>query len=224
MSKSTIDTANELLAENARLQARVKELEAVVQQRNSECDRLIIEKALLSYNAAPGNPPAAVVPPEIDGRVAYELVKKYRTFNSASDSALVGYNQCREDTIALSGQPVSAAVPTDIIRDASRYRFLRDADAFGADNEEGLVGWDGLSELDTNEFDAAIDARMNHPDAIIPFGVPLSGQPHKFVVKLAKGRLMQMAYETDPINADMYLCISREGAIEAIKAAGGEVE
>lgn len=54
--------------------------------------------------------------------------------------------------------------------------------------------------------------------------IALSGQPQKFVVKLAKGRLMQIAYETDPVNADMCLCISRDGAIKAIRVAGGEVE
>lgn len=45
-------------------------------------------------------------------------------------------------------------------RDARRYRFLRDKDAFGADNEPGLVSWDDLTELDLCEFDAAVDARL----------------------------------------------------------------
>lgn len=47
----------------------------------------------------------------------------------------------------------------------------------------------------------------------------LAAQP----VKLPPGRLMQVAFETDPVNADMYLCISRDGAITAIRAAGYEV-
>jgi len=42
-------------------------------------------------------------------------------------------------------------------------------------------------------------------------------------VKLPQGRLMQVAFETDPVNADMYLCISRDGAVAAIRAAGYEV-
>ncbi|HBZ7664771.1 TPA: hypothetical protein ACMEXS_005723, partial [Klebsiella variicola subsp. variicola] len=48
-------------------------------------------------------------------------------------------------------------------RDAQRYRFLRERDAFGDDGEPGLASWDDLIELDTNDFDAAIDARMAHP-------------------------------------------------------------
>lgn len=49
-------------------------------------------------------------------------------------------------------------------RDALRYRFLRDRDAWGDDGEPGLANWDDLSELGYNEFDTAIDARMAHPD------------------------------------------------------------
>ena len=48
-------------------------------------------------------------------------------------------------------------------RNAMRYQFIRDKDAFGDEREPGLIGWDGLVELDANEFDAAIDARMAHP-------------------------------------------------------------
>ena len=58
-----------------------------------------------------------------------------------------------------------AIVPDpNITRDALRYRFLRDKDAFGADNEPGLVNWDELVDLELNDFDAAIDARMSHPN------------------------------------------------------------
>ncbi|MDI3149334.1 hypothetical protein [Serratia nevei] len=60
----------------------------------------------------------------------------------------------------LEVQPVAV----DIEHDALRYRFLRDKDAFGDDDEPGLVGWDGLVELGYNEFDAAIDARIAHPN------------------------------------------------------------
>lgn len=43
-------------------------------------------------------------------------------------------------------------------------------------------------------------------------------------VELPKGRLMQVAFETDPVNADMCLCISRDAAVRAIQSAGGEVK
>lgn len=58
--------------------------------------------------------------------------------------------------------PQVTSVPDEVIRDALRYRFLRDKDAFGCDNEPGLAGWDDLVELEMNAFDAAIDARMAH--------------------------------------------------------------
>lgn len=43
-------------------------------------------------------------------------------------------------------------------------------------------------------------------------------------VELPQGRLMQVAFETDPVNSDMYLCISRDAAVRAIREAGGEVK
>lgn len=43
-------------------------------------------------------------------------------------------------------------------------------------------------------------------------------------VELPQGRLMQVAFETDPVNADMHMCISREAAVRAIREAGYEVK
>lgn len=43
-------------------------------------------------------------------------------------------------------------------------------------------------------------------------------------VELPQGRLMQVAFETDPVNADMCLCISRDAAVRAIQSAGVEVK
>lgn len=58
--------------------------------------------------------------------------------------------------------------PDDVKRDAMRYRFIRESDFFGADNEPGLASWDDLCDLDCNDFDAAVDARMNHSDSLYP--------------------------------------------------------
>ncbi|CVE58434.1 hypothetical protein [Serratia marcescens] len=66
----------------------------------------------------------------------------------------------RECLANREAQPVAVGIE----RDALRYRFLRDKDSFGDDDEPGLVGWDGLVELGYNEFDAAIDARIAHPN------------------------------------------------------------
>jgi hypothetical protein len=62
------------------------------------------------------------------------------------------------------GASYSGKINAHALRDSMRYQFLRDKDAFGAENEPGLAGWGELIDLDGNEFDAAIDERMAHPD------------------------------------------------------------
>lgn len=62
--------------------------------------------------------------------------------------------------------PEQSELRYDIHRDANRYRFLRDKDAFGDEGAPGLASWDDLAELDTGEFDSAVDAR------ILSFEVP----------------------------------------------------
>lgn len=67
----------------------------------------------------------------------------------------------------------------DIIRDANRYRFLRDEDSWGEDSNSwdvetrtGLISSENLMELRLDHFDAAIDARMAASD--IPFINPVT--------------------------------------------------
>jgi hypothetical protein len=43
-------------------------------------------------------------------------------------------------------------------------------------------------------------------------------------IKLAKGALMVSMYESNNIDADSWLCLDKDGVIEAIKAAGGIIE
>jgi hypothetical protein len=62
------------------------------------------------------------------------------------------------------GASYNGKINAHALRNSIRYQYLRDKDAFGAENEPGLVEWDELIELDGNEFDAAIDARMTHSD------------------------------------------------------------
>ncbi|VVK73864.1 Uncharacterised protein [Klebsiella pneumoniae] len=57
-----------------------------------------------------------------------------------------------------------AAENVALSKDAQRYRFIRERDMFGSDNESGLLSWEELSELECNEFDDALDARINHPN------------------------------------------------------------
>jgi hypothetical protein len=81
-------------------------------------------------------------------------------------AARVDDHNASNGVTAVPGGPNST-----VLRDYARYQFLRDKDAFGAENEPGLVGWDELTDLAGDEFDAAIDARMAHPD--IAYTVPL---------------------------------------------------
>ncbi|MBD0758890.1 hypothetical protein HPO73_04045 [Klebsiella variicola] len=56
-----------------------------------------------------------------------------------------------------------AAENVALSKDAQRYRFIRERDMFGSDNESGLLSWEELAELECNEFDDALDARISHP-------------------------------------------------------------
>lgn len=71
------------------------------------------------------------------------------------------------EIIEVYARPAPAADLADSVKlDAIRYRFLRERDFFGADDEPGLASWDELCDLNCNEFDSAVDARMNHPDSL----------------------------------------------------------
>lgn len=75
----------------------------------------------------------------------------------------------------LKCDQVPVAIDADIIRDANRYRFLRDEDAWGEDSDSwdcdtrtGLISSENLmGGLSPDHFDDAIDARMAASD--IPF-------------------------------------------------------
>lgn len=62
-------------------------------------------------------------------------------------------------------------VDAGIVRDANRYRFLRDSDAWGEDSDSwdpdartGLISSANLITLETGSFDAAVDSRMAASD------------------------------------------------------------
>jgi hypothetical protein len=74
--------------------------------------------------------------------------------------------QSKPEWTPLFTRPTADLRPDDIKRDAIRYRFLRESDYFGAEDEVGLASWDDLCDLSCNDFDAAVDARMNHPDSL----------------------------------------------------------
>lgn len=90
-------------------------------------------------------------------------------------------------------------IDASVIRDANRYRFLRDEDSWGEDSDSwdwetktGLISWENLCDVRLDDFDAAIDARMAASD-IPPFNVIKSGftvegepAPVKYIVILQR--------------------------------------
>lgn len=85
---------------------------------------------------------------------------------------------------------------SDIIRDANRYRFLRDEDSWGEDSNSwdvetrtGLISSENLMELRLDHFDAAIDTRMAASD--IPFLNPVTS-----VLSTEDSKLKQRAEAT----------------------------
>ncbi len=84
-------------------------------------------------------------------------------------------DKAEAELAALKGDQVPVAIGDDIIRDANRYRFLRDEDAWGEDSDSwdcdtrtGLISSENLmGGLSPDHFDDAIDARMAASD--IPF-------------------------------------------------------
>ncbi|MHA3496367.1 hypothetical protein [Yersinia enterocolitica] len=90
-------------------------------------------------------------------------------------------------------------IDESVIRDANRYRFLRDEDSWGEDSDSwdwetktGLISWENLCDVRLDDFDAAIDARMAASD-IPPFNVIKSGftvegepAPVKYIVILQR--------------------------------------
>lgn len=65
--------------------------------------------------------------------------------------------------VSYSDYEKLAAENAALSKDAQRYRFIRERDLFGSDNEPGLLSWEDLTELECNDFDNALDARLNHP-------------------------------------------------------------
>lgn len=92
-----------------------------------------------------------------------EPVGYFRRYDPDAETLISQCSKNADDSFPLYTHAQSEPISADVERDAQRYRFLRDKDAFGDDGEPGLATWDDLIELDMNEFDAAIDARMAHP-------------------------------------------------------------
>lgn len=148
---------------------------------------------------------------EWDGKItefAQRAAKAIRHLTDATTALQAELQERRK--AAMDSEPV--ALTANIERDAQRYRFLRERDAFGDDGEPGLASWDDLIELDTNDFDAAIDARMAHPS--VDF-LTLDNALQKHERRRCKDRNCNKpiyGYSVDGLCEDCYAAVSQQPA------------
>ncbi|QUT17671.1 ead/Ea22-like family protein [Rahnella inusitata] len=124
----------------------------------------------------------------------------------------------------LKGDQVPMPIDADIIRDANRYRFLRDEDSWGEDSDSwdvetrtGLISSENLMELRLDHFDAAIDARMATSD--IPFLNPVTTQQKPVISKEKLCDWLEDNFDIDDSQCDAFAncfarhcnCIVKEG-------------
>ncbi|MEL5392859.1 DUF551 domain-containing protein [Serratia nevei] len=153
------------------------------------------------YTATPAPIPQGIDRRSIADRVYGKCMRiPGATFYNAAEFAIDEIGACLAEAMN-SAAPPAPAVPDDT-RDALRYRFLKDKDAWGCDNEPSLVEWDDLIDLEGSEFDAAIDARIANSDvdyAATPApAVPDFGALTKLIV----GRLIDCGAAGDDSIAD----------------------
>ena len=124
----------------------------------------------------------------------------------------------------LKGEQVPMSIDADIIRDANRYRFLRDEDSWGEDSDSwdvetrtGLISSENLMELRLDHFDAAIDARMAASD--IAFLNPVTTQRKPVISKEKLCDWLEDNFDIDDSQRDAFAncfahhcnCIVKEG-------------
>lgn len=136
----------------------------------------------------------------------------FRRYDPDAEALISQCSKNADDSFPLYTHAQSEPITADVERDAQRYRFLRDKDAFGDDGEPGLATWDDLIELDMNEFDAAIDARMAHPS--VDF-LALDNALQKRERRRCKDRNCNkqiFGYSVDGLCEDCYTAISQQPA------------
>lgn len=159
-------------------------------------------------------------PPEIVrelARIALAAVDSepagfFRRYDPDFECLITQCDKDVQDSFPLYLRAQSEPIEANIARDAQRYRFLRDKDAFGDDDEPGLASLDELIELDMNEFDAAVDARMAHPSVDF-FTLDNAIQKHER--RRCKDRNCNkpiFGYSVDGLCEDCYTAISQQPA------------
>lgn len=139
-----------------------------------------------------------------------EAGKLEQSLNMANAATQAWKQRAKDAEAELAAMRGAQEPVSDIIRDANRYRFLRDEDSWGEDSDSwdvetrtGLISSQNLvGGLSPDHFDDAIDARMAASD--IPFLNPVSElftrQP-KPVVVLNSSAVMSRAYVVKQIEA-----------------------
>ncbi|MGE4996773.1 hypothetical protein AB8884_03010 [Yersinia enterocolitica] len=147
-----------------------------------------------------------------DRDLHYRVSEKFRIELIASEAALSAANEM-----------VPVTIDSGVIRDANRYRFLRDEDSWGEDSDSwdvetktGLISSENLMELRLDHFDAAIDARMAASD--IPFLNPANASQKPVV--MPERYSFDCGVCADP-NGEW---VAVDDIKDAIKATGGTVE
>ncbi|CNF81931.1 TPA: hypothetical protein PXM19_002413 [Yersinia enterocolitica] len=130
-----------------------------------------------------------------------------------------------EAALSAANEMVPVTIDSGVIRDANRYRFLRDEDAWGEDSDSwdvetrtGLISSENLMELRLDNFDAAIDARMAASD--IPFLNPANASQKPVVLP----RVAAIHAELTDVARHRTSVENIQDVVEAIKAAVGKVE
>jgi hypothetical protein len=97
-----------------------------------------------------------------------DLAAQFDVVNAASKDKGAKLEAAEAELAAMRRAPV---VDAGVVRDANRYRFLRDGDSWGWDSDSwdpdtrtGLISSAKLITLENGSFDAAIDARMAASD------------------------------------------------------------
>ncbi|WP_435317005.1 hypothetical protein [Klebsiella variicola] len=110
-----------------------------------------------------------------------------------------------------------AAENVALSKDAQRYRFIRERDMFGSDNESGLLSWEELAELECNEFDDALDARINHPNTgFIELDAKMQARKTPATDRIVAG------IKADGVEDEPFGFVSRSGDLVVIELNGDQ--
>ncbi|MGP2517152.1 hypothetical protein [Yersinia sp. 2545 StPb PI] len=156
----------------------------------------------------------------VGGLLEYQITRLMNSIADINTKLLAA-----ETALSAANEMVPVTIDSGVIRDANRYRFLRDEDAWGEDSDSwdvetrtGLISSGNLMELRLDHFDAAIGARMAASD--IPFLNPANASQKPVVLP----RVAAIHAELTDVARHRTSVENIQDVVEAIKAAVGKVE